>query len=262
MKATLISLTSLLGLASASSHLNVHLHLPKNPHDWLPAGPDDGTNHYPYLPCPMLNTLANHNHLPHDGRNITRPVLANALVTALNFDPTLASEMFGSAIRANPDEGATAVDLDQMNVHNLVEHDASLSRADAYFGNNHLFDPTVFAQTRLYWTEPILTTSMLANSKLARQLHSKAFNPTYTYPEETEETSHTEAGFPIIAFGDIEKGTVERRFVEYFFENERLPIALGWRVRDEPVTAEQLGKVGAMIGEAVKLGTGSAKSSK
>lgn len=57
----------------------------------------------------------------------------------------------------------------------------------------------------------------LANSKLARQIHSKAFNPTYTYPQTTEETSYNEAGFPIIAFGNMEEGTVRRDWVEYFF---------------------------------------------
>ncbi len=58
---------------------------------------------------------------------------------------------------------------------------------------------------------------MLANSKLARQIHSKAFNPTYTYPQTTEETSYNEAGFPIIAFGNMEEGTVRRDWVEYWF---------------------------------------------
>lgn len=111
------------------------------------------------------------------------------------------------------------------------------SRSDAYFGNNHLFDPTVFAQTRSYWTDPTLTAAMLANSKLARQIHSKAFNPTYTYPQTTEETSYNEAGFPIIAFGNMEEGTVRRDWVEYFFGMFIFPplislnTMLGWVVK-------------------------------
>ncbi|OJJ60371.1 hypothetical protein ASPSYDRAFT_96189, partial [Aspergillus sydowii CBS 593.65] len=207
-------------------------------------------------PCPMLNTLANHNYLPRDGRSISQSVWTDALVNALNFDPATAKALFGNAILANTSDGAGEFDLDQMNVHNLLEHDASLSRSDAYFGNNHLFDPTVFAQTRSYWTDPTLTATMLANSKLARQIHSKAFNPTYTYPQTTEETSYNEAGFPIIAFGNMEEGTVRRDWVEYWFENERLPTALGWKVREEPITEEKMGKVVKRITDALNLVTG------
>ncbi|KAI9367679.1 Chloroperoxidase [Aspergillus egyptiacus] len=252
-----LALLSLAGLASANIHLGLHnlghaLAHDKNPHAWIPAGADDARS-----PCPMLNTLANQKYLPHDGRNISREAFAEALVSALNFDPTLAAGMFDNAIVANPEEGATHFDLDQLNTHNVLEHDASLSRSDAYFGNNHLFDPTIFAQTQQYWTDPsTLTIDMLANSKLARQLHSKAFNPTYSYPEATEQTSYNEMGFPIIAFGDMEKGTVRRDFVEYFFVNERLPTELGWVVRESPVTMEQMGGVAGRVAEAVKLVTG------
>ncbi|KAL4811591.1 hypothetical protein BDW67DRAFT_189567 [Aspergillus spinulosporus] len=100
---------------------------------------------------------------------------------------------------------------------------------------------------------------MLANSKIARQLHSKAFNPTYTYTEKTEQTSYTETGFPILVFGDIKAGTVNRDFVEYWFENERLPSEVGWTVREEQVTPDQLAAVTQMIAEAVKLVTGEKK---
>lgn len=55
----------------------------------------------------MMNTLANHNFLPHDGRNLTRPTVVDALTTALNFDAGLANTMFDMAIVANPVENST-----------------------------------------------------------------------------------------------------------------------------------------------------------
>ena len=58
---------------------------------------------------------------------------------------------------------------------------------------------------------------MLANSKLARQIESRASNPTYTFTSDTEEFSIGEVAAPIIVFGDSEQGTVERDLVEYFF---------------------------------------------
>jgi hypothetical protein len=55
----------------------------------------------------MLNTLANHKFLPHDGRNITKDVVIYALSRALNFNESLASLMFDMAIVANPQPNAT-----------------------------------------------------------------------------------------------------------------------------------------------------------
>lgn len=106
---------------------------------------------------------------------------------------------------------------DDLNRHNVLEHDASLSRQDAYFGNNHIFDAGVFAESKAYWTDEIMTPTMLANSKLARQITSRANNPNYTFTSTVEAFSLGEVAAPIIAFGDLVTGDVNRSLVEYFF---------------------------------------------
>lgn len=58
---------------------------------------------------------------------------------------------------------------------------------------------------------------MLASSKLARQVSSKAFNPTYQFTAHTESFSLGEVAAPIIAFGNLDTVTVPRNLVEYFF---------------------------------------------
>lgn len=117
----------------------------------------------------------------------------------------------------------------QLNKHNELEHDASLSRMDAYYGNNHLFNPEVFASTTKYWTEERLTAKMLANSKLARMIESRAFNPNYTFTQNTEEFSLGEVAAPVIAFGNTTEVTVSRDLVLYLF-GESSPRILndGW----------------------------------
>jgi hypothetical protein len=55
----------------------------------------------------MMNTLANHGFIPHDGRNITREAIISAMGNALNFDSALATIMFDQAIIANPEPNAT-----------------------------------------------------------------------------------------------------------------------------------------------------------
>lgn len=58
---------------------------------------------------------------------------------------------------------------------------------------------------------------MLANSKLFRQIQSRAFNPTYAFTNKTEAFSLGEVCAPIVAFGSFETGTVQKNLVEYFF---------------------------------------------
>ncbi|KAH8892745.1 Cloroperoxidase [Thozetella sp. PMI_491] len=243
MKTTLLFTTFSLGVAAKSPH-----HGRASISEWTPPGSDDFRG-----PCPMMNTLANHGFLPHDGRNITEANIISGLGAALNFDSTLASLMFRMAIIANPEPNATFFTLDQLNVHNVLEHDASLSRSDAFFGNNHVFNQTIFDQTRVYWTAETLDANMLANGKVARQIESKAFNPNYTFTSNTEQFSLGEVAAPVIAFGDMETVHVNRTLVEYFFQNERFPAELGWTTRSEVVTLDDILHVQGTIGNATSL---------
>ncbi|KAF2221152.1 Chloroperoxidase [Elsinoe ampelina] len=183
----------------------------------------------------MLNTLANHNFLPRDGRNITRENAYFALSTALNFENQLTDIMFDQAIGVNPTPNATFFTLEQLQPHNLLEHDASLSRRDAYFGNNFKFDAGIYRQTKRYFTKPVLDRFHLANARMSRMLDSKAFNPTYTFTNVTEGFSVGELLAPVVAFGDKRAVTTPRNLVNYFFENEKLPLELGWRRVNESV---------------------------
>jgi len=74
----------------------------------------------------MLNTLANHGFLPHDGKNIDRNRTLYALNTGLNMTEELASFLFDFAVGTNPTPNATTWSLDNLSRHNVLEHDASL----------------------------------------------------------------------------------------------------------------------------------------
>ncbi|KAI1376432.1 glycosyl hydrolase family 61-domain-containing protein [Hypoxylon crocopeplum] len=243
MQRTLLFTALALGLSSANPHV-----ARGSLSEWAPPGPDDFRG-----PCPMMNTLANHGFLQHDGRNITREVVISAMGNALNFDEALANVMFEQAIGVNPEPNATYFTLDNLNRHNVLEHDASLSRTDAFFGNNHVFNQTIFDETKLYWTGPTLDANMLANGKIARQISSKAFNPTYRFTSVTEQFSLGEVAAPVIAFGDVYDITVDRALVEYFFENERLPTELGWSTKTTVVKLEDILRVSGAISNATSL---------
>ena len=106
--------------------------------DWIPGGPSDCefsksgiskaklTSSTVRGPCPMMNTLANHGFIPRNGDNLTRENVVHGLTTGLNFDPAVANIMWEQAIFINPEPNATFFTLDQLNVHNVLEHDASI----------------------------------------------------------------------------------------------------------------------------------------
>ncbi|KAI1653497.1 Cloroperoxidase [Daldinia decipiens] len=238
----LISLPATLSIALAAAIE------PPEGHPWLAPGPNDYR-----VPCPMLNTLSNHQFLPRDGRNITKDKVVSAMSSALNFNESLGALMFDMAIVANPEPNATFFTLYQLNRHNVLEHDSSLSRSDTFFGNNHVFNESIFNETKAYWTGEILDANMLANSKVARQLSSKAFNPNYTFTSTIEGFSLGEVSAPIVAFGDLQAATVNRTLVEYFFRNERLPTELGWSTRTEIINIDIISRLTQIISNASSL---------
>ncbi|KAI8339413.1 Chloroperoxidase [Chlamydoabsidia padenii] len=92
-------------------------------------------------PCPMLNLLANHGFLPRDGRRITKSELFDALVL-VGAPPTITYTFLSTVVfriyhRVEPNQSFSAlfqatptIDLDQLAIHNLIEHDVSLTRHD------------------------------------------------------------------------------------------------------------------------------------
>ncbi|KAF4549128.1 Sterigmatocystin biosynthesis peroxidase stcC-like protein 2 [Elsinoe fawcettii] len=220
--------------------------------EWHPPGQFDVRG-----PCPMLNALANHGFLPRNGLNITKSAAVAAMTESLNFDPAFAEILFGGGIATNPEPNANSFTMVHLRRHNVVEHDASMSRQDSYFGNNFDFNQTIFDQTRAFWINDTLNRQQLANSKLYRQLQSKAYNPTYVFNEKTEGFSLGEHAAPFIAFGDIDKITARKDWVEYFFMNERLPYSLGWTKRDTKATFADFQRINGEIAKAASLMTGS-----
>lgn len=74
----------------------------------------------------MLNALANHGILPHDGKHITEEQTINALKSTINLNEDLAKTQFEAALTTNPDPHATTYSLDDLCSHGILEHDASL----------------------------------------------------------------------------------------------------------------------------------------
>jgi len=118
-------------------------------HQYIPPGPTDVRGD-----CPTLNTLANHGYLSRTGIT-TFAEAANAIQTAysMSFDiavflsalgllaggdiPTGKYSIGGQDARVPSTLGSPVLGIDR---HGLFEIDASISRGDRYFGDNHSFN--------------------------------------------------------------------------------------------------------------------------
>lgn len=178
--------------------------------------------------------MANHGWLPRDGRNITLPLLTEALLGAFAFDKvpppqgvkSFAQILFAAAISdpTNAKNGNMSFDLDTVNTHNgPIEFDGSLSRKDHFFGSDVVFDKDTWdIQWKLFEQEGFLNGTYidLQAAATARAKHvllkSQAGNPEFLFTEETlNKSSGTTALYMMVLGGAT--GIVDKDWVRALF---------------------------------------------
>ncbi|KAK7722191.1 hypothetical protein SLS64_000724 [Diaporthe eres] len=181
-----------------------------------------------------VHCLANHGYLARDGKNISVDALIEGMHAGLNLreDAKLFFRLQGNkALEASSTGNKETFHLSDLNKHNLIEHDASLSRADIFFGDNWSFNQTIFDETKSYWPLETISLSDAAKALVARQKTAESINPEFDLPLDGHTNSLGQTAMYLGLFGDYDDGNANRAWVEYFFENERLPFELGWRRR-------------------------------
>ncbi|KAI0475882.1 putative chloroperoxidase [Xylariaceae sp. FL0804] len=187
-------------------------------------------------PCPLLNTLANHGYLPHDGRQITIDQIAGAILEALNWSTDFGT---GPADAAFAGLGnVTAIDLDQLDAMPAGQHDASLTRLDTAEGNS-----LVLNEPRLdaLLADSPASSAFLDVASLARSRDRvEALSPAL---EATPETiAHGEASLlltlmlatPVppaadnVTAAEVARLGAPKDRVAAWLREERLPVAQGW----------------------------------
>lgn len=173
----------------------------------------------------MLNTLANHGHLPRSGKGISKQIAIDVLDSVLNWDVSVVNDLYDFAQPTNPDPNATTIDLDHLTTHNILEHDGSLSRQDAEFGPADVFNEEAWDETTQYFTGPVVDLAMAAKARTARVVTSAKTNPQFTLPQLGAHFIYGETAAYQFVLGewDLEAEVVKDRlltkeeFVEYFF---------------------------------------------
>jgi hypothetical protein len=197
----------------------------------------------------------------------------HALKTALNMSADLGSFLHRQAMLTNPDGETWG--LDTLSIHDILEHDASLSRADDWLtGDGISFNATVFEQTNQWWTGDLIDIQQAANARLGRILDSAKYNPRFTMSERASQFAAGEGAAYLIIFGDRSNYTARKDLVTYLFgeskhlinetlldmcglltemtENERLPTELGWTTPNPEFNEEELFSTFDKIYEATK----------
>lgn len=180
----------------------VVLHLSRRFHQLDPTGPTDVRS-----PCPGLNALSNHHILPHSGHSITIPILTTALKSGLNIGADF-SLLFGTlAINGvSPDPSSDYFDLDMLNKHNEIEHDASLSRSDYWVSptrDNFGFNRTVWEQVLVFFEglDEILI-DVAARAREARTRFERGEDGEFTYTAKQVVLAYGESALYLSTMGD------------------------------------------------------------
>jgi len=210
-------------------------------HEWIAPKATDLRS-----PCPGLNTLANHGYLSRDGKNISIPMILQAAIDGFNVGPDaiLQAAKFGLLSGDAP----ITLNLDALKLHNLIEHDASLSRGDFALGDNLHFNETIF--TTLANSNPgvdyynATSASQVQDSRLAISL---ATNPNITNTGKEFDVRTRESALYLSVMGNILTGVAPKKFVQIFFREERLPIAEGWKRPSTTITVETLDPIQNII---------------
>ncbi|KAE9403079.1 Cloroperoxidase [Gymnopus androsaceus JB14] len=198
-------------------------------------------------PCPFLNALANHNYLPHNGKDITISQVLDTSKKGFNVEPDVLGLFAKLALITSANY--TVFSLTDINLHDCIETDASLSRADAFTNANNLgFNETIY-QT-LASSNPGVdyynVTSAGAVMK-ARLADSVATNPELVNGDKEITFRATESALYLIVLGNPDSGVAPKKFVDVLFSEERIPYDEGWAAPSVPINGSVVGPIAGSV---------------
>ncbi|KAK0469339.1 Chloroperoxidase [Desarmillaria tabescens] len=138
--------------------------------------------------CPALNALANHGILPHDGKGIPLQELTRVVRATYNFSPSFCYFVpLFCARMLGKDYNQDVVDLSELDLHNGIEHDASLTRQDLYHEPNQATPHLPYIEELLASPSgkaadgsALLTADDLARFSAKRRTEAASSNPEFS----------------------------------------------------------------------------------
>ncbi|RYP61140.1 hypothetical protein DL769_007852 [Monosporascus sp. CRB-8-3] len=217
---------------------------------WVAPGPSDSRS-----PCPMLNTLANHGYLPHDGRNLTIQDFGAALHEGLNLHVS-----FGEGLAAQAFQllGMGGIDLVDLNTPEVTEHRASLTRNDHSSGDSLSLVPERLQALLADSDTDYLDVASMARSRV--RVEALSGPPPLSAIAETQTTGEVGLILLTMSDGPIPEGAgvmdpaaaygslrVPKDRVAAWLAKEELPVAQGWRPAPREMTLADLSPLTSYI---------------
>ncbi|KAJ7108982.1 Cloroperoxidase [Mycena crocata] len=205
-------------------------------------------------PCPGLNALANHGYLPRNGKSFTPKQLLDAGIAGFNLDPApiAVAAKFGILTKSDSDT-FDRMDLDLLSAHNIIEHDASISRNDFGDGtgdNTHFNETTFSALTSKNPGQDTYDPVAAGQTQRDRLAHSLATNPLTLNTQKEFLLRSRESALYLSILGDPATGIAPKEYVNIFFREERLPYAEGWKPSKTRITDDSLDPIERIIRNA------------
>lgn len=137
---------------------------------------------------------------------------------------------------------SSSFDLDHLNFHNNMEHDASLSRADFNIAqDDHTFDSGVWNQVLEVFGNNDPNITIAAAARTVRFVTSQATTPNFALPSNLATNAILESCLYLQIMGSSRTANAAPLgFVKSLFELEKLPILDGWIPAQEVVDLDSL----------------------
>ncbi|OWZ08135.1 Chloroperoxidase [Phytophthora megakarya] len=218
--------------------------LTTGPHEYFRPSDDQvwglpGNTSFAYFrsPCPALNALANHGHIPRDGKDLTPVVLGHAIMKVYNFDKTLLDLIF----LALP----SIFTLADLGDPNFIDHDASLVHVDSFFQVEPFKVNMTLVDEFLSMGEDIgnrrgrvLTKRSVARFRRHREIECAHDNPEFSMSALASFVAYGEASFILLGLGDYTTSTISVDHARSFLVNERIPTH--FRPSKTPITVTRV----------------------
>ncbi|PFH57098.1 hypothetical protein XA68_15505 [Ophiocordyceps unilateralis] len=183
--------------------------------------------------CPAMNSLANHNFIPHSGMNMTLSDVVTGCFEGFGASPEICglvciAGMINAKLRLSDSFNLADISRPEWK----IEHDSSLSRKDSSQESNvSKFDFDAWnVSLKVFGKAEVISAVQLGKAKSARIRDAKKKNAKSVYDSRTASRSVTEIALLTSVLGNID-GWAKTDFVRSLFERERLPWNLGWRPR-------------------------------
>jgi hypothetical protein len=184
-------------------------------------------------------------------------MFVSALTEVYNIDPSFATTLASNALDNLPhaEAGPNALNLEHLNKHDAIEHDASLSRNDAIQGDNHSVQPKL-VQALLDDAEgEFLTVGSLAKTRARREAESaKAGSPSLGVKMQTIANGEAALILQVLGHLGTSKGDyqIPKKAAKQWLEEERLPD--GWKRPETVISFASTTGLAARVVAAKTLG--------